>query len=183
MSGDAPLERELKFPCPDLGELRERLRGLEAERLRPASFEDNLVLDRDGRLVAAGCLLRLRIDGSGARLTYKGPASFDAGVKERVEHEIRADDAEALRKILESVGFEIVDRYQKYREEWQLGGVVVALDHTPIGDFAEFEGAAAARLARRCGFDAEAAERRNYLELYEDFRAGHPEAPAEMVFP
>ncbi len=183
MSGEGPLERELKFPCPDLDGLRERLRSLEAERLAPASFEDNLVLDRHGSLGAAGCLLRLRSDGSGARLTYKGPATFDGGVKERVEHEIRADDAEALREILESVGFEVVDRYQKYREEWRLGGVVVALDHTPIGDFAEFEGAAAAKLARRCGFESEAAERRNYLELYRDFRSGHPDAPAEMVFP
>ncbi len=183
MSTDEPLERELKFPCSDLDRLRERLQGLEAERLRPSSFEDNLVLDRNGEIAAAGCLLRLRVDAGGARLTYKGQASFEGGAKVRVEHEARSDDAEALLKILESVGFQVADRYQKYREEWRLGGVIIALDHTPIGDFVEFEGKSAARLARRCGFEAETAELRNYLKLYEDFRAGHPDAPAEMVFP
>ncbi len=59
----------------------------------------------------------------------------------------------------------------------------IALDHTPIGDFAEFEGDGAEKVAKRCKFDPETAERRNYLQIYQDYRAEHPEAPADMIFP
>ena len=49
------------------------------------------------------------------------------------------------------------------------GGVTIALDHTPIGDFAEFEGDGAETVAKRCGFDPDKAERRSYLRLYEEY--------------
>ena len=84
------------------------------------------------------------------------------------------DRAQAL---FESLGYRVVRRYQKMREEWRLGGVEVALDHTPIGDFVEFEGDRAEVLAKRCGFDPAKAEQRSYLRLYEDYRREHPEAP------
>ena len=69
------------------------------------------------------------------------------------------------------------------REEWRIGGVTIALDHTPIGDFVEFEGESADRVARRCGFDPDTAERRNYLELYDAHRRENPGATVDMVFP
>ncbi len=176
-------ERELKFPCQGLDELRERLIELEAERLKPSAFEENLLFDRDGELEKAGSLLRLRLDAHGTRLTFKGPATFEGDVKVRIEHEIKLDDPERARALLESLGYGIVNSYQKYREEWRLGGVIIALDHTPIGDFAEFEGDGAEKVARRCKCDPKTAERRNYLQLYKDYRAEHPDAPADMVFP
>jgi adenylate cyclase class 2 len=181
---EAPtLERELKFPVPNLDELREKLIEFEAERVGPSALEDNLVFDRGGELRKAKCILRLRMESHGSRLTFKGPPTYENRVKVRVENETRAEDPKALHKILESLGYEVVHRYQKYREEWRLGGVVVALDHTPIGDYAEFEGDRAERVAGRCGFDAESSEQRNYLRLYEDYRASHPDAPADMIFP
>jgi hypothetical protein len=76
-----------------------------------------------------------------------------------------------------------VTRYQKYREEWRLGALTVALDHTPVGDFVEFEGGGAEKVATRCGFALADAERRSYLRLYRDHRAEHPDAPPDMVFP
>ncbi|MDX1501315.1 MAG: class IV adenylate cyclase [Thermoanaerobaculia bacterium] len=177
-------ERELKFACEELSGLRETLVSREAERISASAFEDNLVLDRNGELEEAGCLLRLRSGNQrGALLTFKGPAVYEDRVRIREEYEIETDDKEAMLTILERIGFEVVTRYQKYREEWQLGAVTVALDHTPIGDFAEFEGDGAERMATRCGFDLENAERRSYLRIYRDYREEHPEAPADMVFP
>ena len=61
--------------------------------------------------------------------------------------------------------------------------MLIALDHTPIGDFAEFEGDGAEKVAQRCKCDPDEAERRNYLQLYKDHRDKHPDAPADMVFP
>jgi adenylate cyclase class 2 len=182
MSDEETVERELKFAQVEHATLRERLQELEAERERSAAFEDNWLFDRDGELEAAGCLLRLRSDARGARLTFKGPPRFEGTTKIRQEHETRVGDAGEARALLESLGYRAMRRYQKVREEWELGGITIALDHTPIGDFAEFEGEGAETVARRCGFDLERAERRNYLRLYDDHRREHPEAPPDMVF-
>ncbi|MDH3253410.1 MAG: class IV adenylate cyclase [Acidobacteriota bacterium] len=176
------VERELKFSCSDLNTLRERLQDAEAERQSASLFEDNMIYDRRGELAEGGRLLRLRLVGKSACLTYKGPASFDGGLKIREERETEIANAEELRAILDHLGYTRTQRYQKYREEWRLGGVTICLDRTPIGEFVEFEGSAAAALARRLGLDPDAAERRSYLKIYEDYRQTHPQAPKDMVF-
>jgi adenylate cyclase class 2 len=175
-------EREIKFPRVELEKLRERLIELEAERVGPGAFEDNWILDRGGELLANGRILRLRTDGGRARLTFKGPMSLEGNVKVREEREVGIENAEEAMALLENLGYGVVRRYQKVREEWHLGGVTIALDHTPIGDFAEFEGDGAETVAKRCGFDPQKAERRSYLRLYEDYLKEHPDAPPEMVF-
>ena len=178
-----PEEKELKFSCPSLEDLRERLREMEAERLAAAGSEDNWIYDRKSKLINAQELLRLRIDRKGARLTYKGAPRFEDDVKIRVEHETEVEDADQIHSILENLGFSVVHRYQKKREEWHVGGVTVALDHTPIGDFVEFEGDGAGSIARRFGFDLEQSERLSYVELYQSYREQNPDAPPDMVFP
>jgi len=176
------LEREIKFPGVELDELRGRLKELEAERLGPAAFEDNWILDREGELLASGRILRLRTDGQRARLTFKGPLRLEGNMKVRQEREVEIENADEARELFQNLGYGVVRRYQKMREEWQLGGVTIALDHTPIGDFAEFEGDGAETVARRFGLDPEKGERRSYLRLYEDYLKQHPEAPPEMIF-
>jgi len=178
-----PEERELKFSCPSLEDLREQLRERDAERLAAANPEDNWIYDRQNRLKDSQGLLRLRIDRKGARLTYKGAPRFEDEVKVRVEHETQVDDADQMHGILENLGFRVMHRYQKKREEWHVGGVTVALDHTPIGDFVEFEGDGAGTVARRFGFELEQSERLSYVELYESYRKKNPDAPPDMVFP
>lgn len=176
-------ERELKFSCPSLEDLREQLREMDAERLAAANSEDNWIYDREDELKESKRLLRLRIDRQGARLTFKGPPRFEDEVKVRVEHETEVDDADQIHSILESLGYRVFRRYQKKREEWLLGGVTVALDHTPIGDFVEFEGDGAGAVARRFGFKLDQSERLSYVELYESYREKNPGAPPDMVFP
>lgn len=175
-------ERELKFSNVELSSLRDRLSDLEAERVSAPSFEDNWIFDRNGELLDQACLLRLRLDGQGAQITYKGPARFEGHTKIRREHQTRVEDADSVREILESLGYAVTRRYQKMREIWRLGGVVISLDHTPIGDFAEFEGDGGEKVAERCGFVAADAERRAYLRLYEDFLIENPGAPRDMTF-
>ncbi|MEM7481149.1 MAG: class IV adenylate cyclase [Acidobacteriota bacterium] len=179
---EGSVERELKFRDVSLDELRDRLQELEAERIGPGILEDNVIFDRDGHLKDASCVLRLRKDGKGAHLTFKGPATFEGRTKIRDEHETTIGDPKAARRLFESLGYQAVKRYQKVRETWQLGGVTIALDHTPIGDFAEFEGDGAETVAKRCDLDPETAERRSYLRLYADHLKAHPDAPPDMVF-
>lgn len=175
-------ERELKLALDDRAALRERLRSEGALRLHAENFEHNTLWDRDEHLRAAGSILRVRRDGQGIRLTFKGPASFEDRVKVRTEHETRVESEASLEEILRALGYAPVRQYQKYREEWRLDGVVIALDRTPIGDFVEFEGDLASSVALRCGCDPATALEQSYLALYETHRASHPEAPTEMVF-
>ena len=175
-------ERELKFSKVELPQLRERLLELEAERMNTPSFEDKWIFDRNGELLAAGHVLRLRIDGQGALLTLKGPVGWDDETKVRDELQTRVENADEMRAILENLGYRVRRQYQKMREQWRIGAVVICLDHTPIGDFAEFEGQGADKLARRCGLQPDQAEKRTYLELYEEHLKLHPELPPDMVF-
>lgn len=176
-------DRQIKFADADHGQLRERLRELEAECQGSPILEDNWIFDRDGAMETAGSNLRLRVDRRGARLSFQGPASFDGPVKICSEHETGVDEIDETRAILESLGYHVIRRYQKYREQWQLGSIAISLDHTPIGDFVELEGDGCERVARRCGLDPEQAEGRNYLQLYACYLEAHPDAPADMVFP
>lgn len=177
------VERELKFAEVEHDRLRDRLLELEAERMWTSALEENWVFDRKGELQGEGCVLRLRRDPRGAWLTYKGPAAFEGRTKIRTEHETEVSECESTRQILESLGYRVTRRYEKRRELWRVGGVTVALDRTPIGEFAEFEGEAAEALAKRFGFDPSKAERRSYLRLYEDYLKENPDAPPDMTFP
>ena len=176
-------ERELKFAQVDLDQLRSRLIELEAERLGPPSDEDNWLLDRNGELRANEAVLRIRKDGQGCLVTFKGPATFDGAAKVRKELEILLACAEDGLVLFQALGYEVTRRYQKIREEWRLGAEIICLDHTPIGDFVEFEGAKAEAVAKRCGFDPATAVRKSYLMLYEDHLVVHPDAPKDMIFP
>ena len=176
----------MKVPVSGLDPLRAALAELGAQRVEPATFEDNVILDDSaGTLAAAGRLLRLRRWGAVATLTYKGPATFADGVKHRQELETQVADLEATLAILAMLGFSPVRRYQKRREVWQAGNVQVALDETPIGCFVELEGdeATLRDLARRLGFDPAQAASGTYLDLWNEWRAHHPEAGPDMVFP
>ena len=131
------IERELKFAGVDLDQLRSRLLELECERLGPPSNEDNWLLDRQGELAGSGGVLRVRQDGRGALITFKGPASFEGPAKLRRELEIVVQDSESALALFTALGYDVVRRYQKIREEWRLGSETICLDHTPIGDFVD----------------------------------------------
>ncbi len=176
-------ERELKFAVDSLDVVRERLADLGAEEQSPASHERNWVFDRNDELRDAGSILRLRTDGQGVRLTLKGPVRWEAKLKIREETELEVGDATPMRKILESMGYSVIRRYEKIRQEWRLEETILALDHTPIGDYVELEGGEAAKLALRLGFRIEEAESLSYLGLYDRYRLRNPDSPLEMLFP
>ena len=119
-------ERELKFGRVELAHLRDRLLELQAERVAPPAFEDNWIFDRGkGELHKEGAVLRLRVDGHGAQLTFKGPPKWEESTKVRSELETRLDDAEVMQEILRRLGYKVHRRYQKMREEWRLGAVLI----------------------------------------------------------
>jgi adenylate cyclase class 2 len=153
--------------------------------LHQLAFEDNVVFDdAAGTLRQGGRLLRLRTWAGTQVLTFKGPATFVGSVKQRRELETEIGDGETFGVILGELGLRPVRRYQKRRELWQVDRALVALDETPMGCFVELEGndVDLPALARGLGLDPSQALRGTYIELWNDHRALHPEAPADMVF-
>jgi predicted adenylyl cyclase CyaB len=165
-------EVELKFRLADAGE-QERLRGAlrdrGAERAGTEQEENLMFDDRNGGLVAAGSILRVRMldGGPKAKLTFKGPARYEGGVKSRREIEVAVADGGALRSLLEALGYEVGLTYDKQRETWRTGGAEVALDTLVFGHFCEIEGPEAEirDLARALGLDETQAEAEGYPSL------------------
>lgn len=181
------METELKIPVADLDRLRAALEEAGALRQRSRHRERNLVFDDgEGTLRRHGVLLRLRTVGGRHLLTLKGPARFRGPIKERREVELEVEDSQAMAAVLSELGYEPVARYEKDREDWLLEGVVVSLDHTPMGEFVELEGerTTLADVAAALGLDPAGAVASSYLGLWQEHRRRHPELglPEDMVF-
>ncbi len=176
------IESEIKVRVDDLEPARRRLEALEAERLHPRSLERNDLFDRDGELLERGCVLRLREDGQGSTVTFKGPPEYDGLVKRRLELETAVGDAQVLRELLGSLGYARQLTYEKYREEWRLGSAVVCLDETPVGAFLEVEAEQPLAVFEELAVEHQGAESRSYVGLWMEARAHDPTLPEDMVF-
>jgi adenylate cyclase class 2 len=75
-------------------------------------------------------------------------------MKLRDELETVVDDGELVLQIFERLGFHVWFRYEKYREEFSVARLMVAIDETPVGIFVELEGSEQEidSMARRLGF-------------------------------
>ena len=181
-------EIEAKFRVGNREAFEARLRALGAAE---GALEDevNLLLDDDGMtLRACGQALRVRtVNGRGV-LTFKGPASFEGGVKKRLELESGVDAPETVLALLDALGYRPRFRYEKRRTPWRFADParpLVVVDETPLGLFAEIEGddAAVRALAAELGVREELFLRASYWGLWVAAREEDPDLPEDMVFP
>jgi adenylate cyclase, class 2 len=178
------VEREVKLRFDSVTAARAALGELDARPLRDRRLQDDVLLDTDdGRLQRAGCALRVRRDGDRSAITWKGPAQ-GGPMKTREEIETIVARADEAQRILGSLGFAPRFRYQKFREEYALEGLVVAIDETPVGTFVELEGdeAAIARVAQQLGRGQADYVLASYRSLFLEFRQTHGGHGADMVF-
>lgn len=177
-----PAETELKFPAADLVRVRQRLQNHGAEFLC-RHFERNLVFDTPEReLRQKGVLLRLR-EADGALLTLKRPPDSEgpAGFKVLEELETGVQDFQAMRQVLEALGYEAAFAYEKLREEWRLEQCLVCLDRLPFGDCVELEAEPQAMeaCAPLLGLELEQGSTATYHELHCEYREAAGLAPDE----
>jgi len=162
-------EIEVKFYLANPGRLRQRVIDSGAELVQARVFEQNLRFDTpEMSLRAQAQVLRLRADQA-AHLTFKGPGQVREGVLERQEIEFEVSDFGAAKRLLEALGYRVYTNYEKYRETYRLGGVLVALDEMPFGCFTELEGPSAESIrasADQLGLDWSARVPTSYLELF-----------------
>ncbi len=140
MSTAASLEREVKLRFGSVDEARQAVLATGATPLRCRRLQEDALLDDDAEsLRRRRCVLRVRVESGRSLVTFKGPVQ-NSPMKVREEIETVVGDGETMLRCLEALGYHVWFRYQKYREEYALNDVVVAIDETPIGVIVEVEG-------------------------------------------
>lgn len=134
------LEVEVKFYIPDPDKILRRLDDIGAVS-QPKLFETNVRFeDRDCSLIKGNQLLRLRQDES-CRLTYKcAPDKNTSECKVYQEFEVAVSDFETMTSILNALGYQGIQVYEKWRQTFSWRNVLVCMDTMPYGDFLEIEG-------------------------------------------
>ena len=178
-------ETEIKVKLSGPEDFLLRLKALRPLTVSDRHFEDNYLLDFPNHaLQKSRSLMRVRCAQGRALLTYKGPPA-EAGVFRSLEEiETGADDYARALEIFRRLGLQVWFRYQKYRREYGVDNVIIAVDETPIGDYAELEGAEEGilALAQRLGFDVSEFIRHNYYALYVDACRTRGIEVGDMVF-
>lgn len=183
------LEREVKLAYPTADAARAALAAAGAVPMRPRRLEDDSLFDTTDELLRKkGCLVRVRTDhwssGATTTLTAKGPVQ-PGRLKVREEHETRVESGGALLQVLALLELRPTFRYQKYREEFSVPDVVIAIDETPVGTFVELEGSedAIVSLTRALGRTPADFILDSYYRLFQNRREQSGLAGPHMLFP
>ena len=135
-----PVEREIKLRFDSPEAARAAVEAIGATLVRTRRLQDDRLLDSaDGRLRRKACALRVRTENGVATLAFKDTPQQDS-MKVREELETGVTDGSLLLRVFEKLGLNLSFHYQKYREEFECGSIVVAIDETPLGTFVELEG-------------------------------------------
>ena len=183
-----PIETEIKFRVDDLASLNRRLEAAGFSVQTPRAFESNVLYDTPDRAMRARTEI-LRIRGYAGRWTVTHKRLPDVGPgedrhKHRVETETEVADGEALAQVFVSLGLIPAFRYEKWRAEWSDGEGHCVVDETPIGNYAELEGAPEwiDRVAARLGVERDHYITLSYGRLFEQWREQHGSSVQDLTF-
>ena len=178
------LEREVKLRFPTVDDALVAIAASGATPLRCRRLqEDYLLDDAEETLHRRRCVLRVRIESGKSLLTFKGPVQ-PSRMKLREEIETVVGDGETLVRCLEQLGYRVWFRYQKYRQEYALGDVIIAVDETPVGVFVEIEGGeqGITDTARVLGRSPDDYLLDSYRGLFMEHRRAHGLPATDMLF-
>jgi adenylate cyclase class 2 len=164
------MEYEAKFQLPHFTEIRKRVLAHGGRLLQERMLERNLRFDDpEHTLSASHQVLRLRQDRE-ITMTYKqGVENFES----RIEVQLQVDDFDTARSFLESLGYNVIHEYEKYRESFTLGSTKIMLDELPFGCYVEIEADSldlATEQALELGFVWDQRMQTSYLELFNQIR-------------
>ena len=180
----ATLEREIKLRFDTADAARAALVAVGATPLRCRRLQEDALLDtEDESLRRQGSVLRVRVESGKSTVTYKGPIQPSL-MKLREELETIIGDGQTLLDIFSRLGFHIWFRYQKYREEFAVEDVIVAIDETPVGVFVEIEGGDTGihDVAEALGRGPSDYMLDSYRRIYVNDCAARGVRPADMLF-
>jgi adenylate cyclase, class 2 len=178
------IEREVKLRFDSVEAARVAILATDATPLRCRRLQEDYLLDDEQEtLRQRRCVLRVRIESGKSLLTFKGPVQRSP-VKAREEVETVVGDGTTLLRCFEQLGYRVWFRYQKYREEYSLADVVLAIDETPVGVFVEVEGGeqGIAEVTRLLGMGAQDYVLDSYRGLFIEHRRTRGLPATDMLF-
>jgi len=178
------IEREVKLRFDTVEDALAAIELTGATSLRCRRLQEDYLLDDAGEtLRRRRCVLRIRIESSKSLLTFKGPVQ-PSHMKVREEIETVVGDGETLLRCFEQLGYRVWFRYQKYRQEYALGDVILAVDETPVGVFVEIEGGeqGIGDTARVLGRTPDDYLLDSYRGLFMEYCRAHGLPPTDMLF-
>ncbi len=137
-------EIEAKLKVDSLKAVEKRLKDIGAEFTEKLSQTDTYFDDSTSSMLHSDQALRIRKQKQGDIrkyfLTYKGP-KLKEKFKQRKELELKIQEPEKLKQILQALGYEQKLKVQKKRNIWKFRDMLIMLDSLPaLGNFVEIEG-------------------------------------------
>lgn len=182
------IETEIKFTVDDPAGFARRLALAGFRNETPREFESNVLYDTPDRQMRGRTeILRIRHYCGRWLVTHKRLPDEGPGEdrhKHRVETETLVEDGQAMAAVFRSLGLVEAFRYEKWRSEWTDGEGHCVVDETPIGNFAELEGAAEwiDRAAARLGIESAQYMTLSYGRLFEQWREEHHSSAQDLTF-
>ncbi len=149
------IEYEATFENVDKNLIREKLKSLGAELIRPEYMQKRLVFNLpEGHGIEGGWL---RVRDEGDKITMGLKAISGDGIERQKETEVVINSFESGSVLLQSIGCEKKAYQESTRELWKLGNVEVTIDEWPfLEPFVEIEGkneGEVKSIAESMGFD------------------------------
>ncbi|KKQ44495.1 MAG: hypothetical protein US63_C0026G0014 [Candidatus Moranbacteria bacterium GW2011_GWC2_37_8] len=133
------IEYEATFPNIDKNEIRERLRKLGAELIRPEFLQKRVNYYFPSGHEIKGGWLRVRDEADKITLSLK--VINDGGIEEQKEICLHINSFNDARLLLENMGCRNKSYQETKREIWKLDGVEICIDEWPyVEPFVEVEG-------------------------------------------
>lgn len=131
-----------------------------------------------------GIFLRLR-SGNKNVITLKEKIGDDKGVRARRETELEIQDIEAMKYILEKLGFNNYRIMEKYRINLQYKDTKLSLDELFFGTYLEIEGSEdkIKAVAKELGFNYADKILTTYWDILEEFNKNNKTNYKNIVFP
>jgi len=165
-------EIEVKFFLADINRIRRKILALGAKS-QGRVFEKNIRYeDKCKSLIQKKSLLRLRRNEK-VLLTFKSsPPTISKEFKIFNELEVEVTDFNTMNQILQCLGFNPEQKYEKWRETLILDQTSFCLDTMPYGTFLEIEGQKRdiRSYASRLELDWHKRILLNYLQIFEIIR-------------
>ncbi|MCK2245262.1 MULTISPECIES: class IV adenylate cyclase [unclassified Crossiella] len=138
------IEIEKKFALPDPAALKAVLTERGSKPAGPTHQIDAYYNHPSRDFTAPAAIsewLRIRTEARGSSVNFKRWHPIEDLIKTHAdEYESTVGDVEAIRLLIEALGFHPLVTVDKTREEWRLGEAEVVFDHVVgAGDFVEFE--------------------------------------------
>ena len=149
-------EVEVKILEVKRKKIEETLLRLEAKKVFDADIQTLFFDFRDGKIIRAKDVLRLRKEEDKIELTYK-KVRVDKSVKNAEEYSVEVSDLEMTEKILQNLGLGIIDDMLKHRVSYKLDTARFDMDrylgrYDFIPEFLEIEAENVEAIHRYAGF-------------------------------